>query len=224
MDPATPFPIKKAFLYSLVISVVLSALLGIATILMGRFGWVETRIMLTTSTVALGSLVGLACGAYLGTRAGRLLPLAGIALTFVAAAMIVLGMWAEVNVPRYWKFAATFSVFAVACGHLCLLSMARIAHWFQWSLIAARVVIFGVASLITIMIQFEIGRREMFQLLGVAAIVDTAITVLIPIFHRLSRSDVSASERAADITKIDAEIARLRARIADLEQMKLDAE
>ena len=92
MNSAEAFPVKKAFLYSLVASVLLSALLGIAAILSGRNGWFEIRIILTTITIALASIVGLACGAYLGTKAGRSLPVSGIGLTLVAATMIILGM------------------------------------------------------------------------------------------------------------------------------------
>ena len=223
MGTVEPFPVKKAFLYSLVASVLLSALLGIVAILSGSFGWVEVRIILTTVTIALASICGLACGAYLGAKAGQPLPFSGIALTFAAAAMIIMGMWIEIDSEVYWKLAAAFSVFAVACAHLSLLSMTRIAEWFQWSLIAAHVIIFGVASLIVLMIFFEIDETGMFQLLGVAAIVDAAITILIPIFQRLSRPELASAmgtNVAADDQAIDAEIARLKEKIAELERMK----
>jgi len=52
----------------------------------------------------------------------------------------------------------------------------------------------------------------------------SAITVVIPIFHRLSRVEFEAADDgAADsdrLAGIDAEIARLRERIAELERMK----
>ncbi|MBP90511.1 MAG: hypothetical protein CMJ64_28020 [Planctomycetaceae bacterium] len=221
MKTAEAFPVKKTFLYSLVASVLLSAFLGIVAILSGRFGWVEIRIILTTVTIALGSICGLACGAYLGTKTGKALPLSGIVLTLLAAAMIIIGMWIEMESEGYWKLAASISVFAVACAHLSLLSMARLAEWFQWSLVAAYVVIFGVASLIVVMIFFEIDETGMFQLLGVAAIVDAAMTILVPIFHRLSRSDLAPMSdgiATVETEDIDAEIAKLKERIAELER------
>jgi hypothetical protein len=72
----------------------------------------------------------------------------------------------------------------------------------------------------------------MFQLLGVAAIVDAAITIVIPILHRLSRDEISgamelphgttaaAAPAASRVAEIDGEIARLRQRIAELERLK----
>lgn len=79
MKAAETFPVKQAFLYSLIASVLVSALLGIVAILSGSFGWLEIRIILTTVTIAAASICGLASGAYLGTSAGRLIPFSGIA-------------------------------------------------------------------------------------------------------------------------------------------------
>ena len=52
--------------------------------------------------------------------------------------MLILGVWTDVDTEVYWKVAAAICVFAVACAHLSLLSMARLAEWFQWSLVAER--------------------------------------------------------------------------------------
>jgi hypothetical protein len=79
--------------------------------------------------------------------------------------------------------------------------------------------------------------------LGVAAILDAAITVVIPIFHRLSRAEVAVesetpprlstaglstaglstvglSTAGLSTVEIDVEIAKLQARLAELEEMK----
>src|SRR5262245_11653507 len=127
MNEAQPFPVKKAFLYALIGSVVLGALLGILTILSGHFGWLEIRVLLTTVTVAGASICGLACGAYLSTKRGTILPLAGIGLTLLAAVMVIAGIWQATLSDGYWQVATSASVFAVACAHLSLLSMARLA-------------------------------------------------------------------------------------------------
>lgn len=218
-----PASVKKAFLSALIGSVAISALLGIAAILSGRFGWFEVRILLTTVTIAAASVCGLACGAHLATRQGRALPLTGIGLTGVAAAMVIAGIWTEVRSEEFWKTAACTSVFAVACAHLSLLSMARLADWFRWSLAAAYITIFGVAFLVAAMILGEADSPGMFQLMGVAAILDASITILIPIFHRMSRGDLAregAEAAAVSIEAIDAELAQLRARIAELEGLR----
>jgi hypothetical protein len=101
--------------------------------------------------------------------------------------------------------------------------MARLANWFQWSLLVAYVSIFGVAAIIALMIlgSDSTGSEGIFRLLGVAAIIDGAFTILIPIFHWLSRGEFAArapGSPATSLADIDAEIARLRARLAELER------
>lgn len=77
-------------------------------------------------------------------------------------------------------------------------------------------VIFGAAWLIAVMIWFEVNAKGMFQLLAVAAIVDAAVTILVPIFHRLSTAQVapaSGDAPALDIEAIDREIEHIRVRL-----------
>ena len=70
---------RKLFLYTLIASVALCALIGIAVMLFGEFGEFETKVLLTTFTVAVTSILGLACGAYYESRHARMLPFTGIA-------------------------------------------------------------------------------------------------------------------------------------------------
>ena len=218
--------VKKAFLYSLVISVILSALLGILAILSGSFGAFQVRVLLTSVTISAASICGLANGAYLAMKRGTALPVAGIALALGAATLLIGGIWTEILFDGYyWKLAVSLAIFAVACGHLALLSMARLAQGFQWSLIMAYVVILGVASLIVLLILTELhGSAEgIFRLLAVAAIIDAAITVLVPVFHWLSKAQFaleSGAVSAENLGSIDGEIARLKERIAELERKK----
>jgi len=214
MQSAETVLAKKAFLRSLIVSVLVSALLGIVAILAGGFGWLELRILLTAVTVSGASLCGLACGAALAAGRPRALPRAGIALAMIAAAIALLGMWIGTADPDFWKFTASVAVFAVACAHVALLSMARLDDSFRWALRAARVAIFGVASLIVLVILFEATGNGVFRLLGVAAIADAALTILVPVLHRLSRAE------GAEARSIDAEIESLRARIAELERIR----
>ena len=214
---------KKAFLYALIISILLSAILGILAILAGNWGWFQVRVLLTTVTISAASVCGLANGAFLATKRGTFLPLAGIAVTLVGATLLIGGIWAEVQSENYWKLAGSLAIFAVASGHLALLSMARLAQRFEWSLIMAHVVILGVASLIVLLIVTEYHGKAtgVFQLLAVAAIIDAAITILVPVFHWLSREQLSGHATPDSAASIDREIARLRERIAELERKRM---
>jgi hypothetical protein len=73
------------------------------------------------------------------------------------------------------------------------------------------------------MVLFEIDDEGMFRTLGVAAIVDAAITILVPVFHRLSRGDPGSGGDQVDLARLDGEIARTRARLEELEAQRAQA-
>ena len=214
---------KKAFLYTLILSVGLSAILGVVGILRGTGGWFELRILLTTVTISAASICGLACGAYLETRKGKLLPLAGIILALFGGALIIAGMWIDPQADAYWRLTAATSTFAVALAHLSLLSMARLAKRFRWARYAGYFFVLGVAALIVSMILANSsGGEGIWKLLAVTAIGAASMTVLTPIFHWLSRHDPRETELdpAARVQSIDEEIDKLKARIEELERQK----
>ncbi len=72
---------------------------------------------------------------------------------------------------------------------------------------------------------WQIDNERMFRLVATVSIVDAALTLVIPLLHRLSKTAAAGpailphlSERS--VASIDEEIVRLRARIADLEKLR----
>ena len=118
---------KKVALWFLIVSVAISAALGIIVILTGNFGDFEMRIILTTLTISAGSIGALAAGALWEGRGQKELPLLGIVLAVVAALLIITGIWFESSSKEYWKFTSSAGVLAAATTHACLLSLAKLA-------------------------------------------------------------------------------------------------
>ena len=121
------------------------------------------------------------------------------------------------------KALAATSLFALSFAQLSLLSMARLSSRFRWSIVLAYIVILALASLISAIIVFELYGDSGFigRLIGVLAVIDASMTVMIPIFHRLSR-DEFGDITVSSIDKIDAEIAGLKSRISHLERQRED--
>lgn len=222
--------LKTFFLYLFVCSIVLSALMGIWAIISGEFGDLQGRVLATTSTVVGASILGLACGAYLEKPQARRLPAAvvpvlGIILTVISAAIMFWLIWdddAWVN-DALMKFISTSTIFALSFAQLSLLSLARLSRRFLWSLVLAYLIILALASLISAIIVFELYGDGSFigRLIGVLAVIDASMTVMIPIFHWLSR-DEFANSPTPTIERIDKEIADLRSRISQLERQRED--
>ncbi len=197
--------------------------MGILAILIGDFGEFQLKVLLTTLTISAASLCGVCCGAALEIRSSRGLPMMGIFLAGIAAMLVISAIWLEPHAEAFWKTTSTISIFAFALSHLSLLSLARLTESYEWAMRAAYIVVLSVACLLAGLIFWEPSNEVLFRSLGVLGVLDGAITVLIPIFHRLSRADLRR-EKALPLAEIDREIAQLENRLRELKAKKQAAE
>lgn len=210
--------LKRLFLYTLIASVAFSALMGIGVILLGNFGEFEARVLMTTLTITVTSIAGLACGAYYESGRGRVLPAAGIILSVLAALMVMLIIWDVLDDnSTYIKTTLTVVMLAVSASHLSLLSMARLDSRFAWSRIAAFIFVGLLDAILLFILWFEPESQgdAVARIIGVLSILIASVTVITPVFHKLSRPDGTT-----EIDSINIEIDQLRARIDELEQRK----
>ena len=210
------FNIRRIFLYTLIASVAVSTLIGIGVILLGNFGNFEVRVLMTTLTVTVTSILGLACGAYFETGRGRRLPLAGIVLSIVSAVMCSFIIWDVLDDSEsFIKAFLTATLLAAACSHLSLLMLARLDRRFAWSRVVAFVSIGLLAAILLYILWWEpeSSGDMIFRVLGVLGILTASITVLTPVLHKLS----SASAEPAALDAVDQEIEKLKQRLVELE-------
>jgi magnesium-transporting ATPase (P-type) len=222
--------LKKFFLYLLICSIALSALMGIWAIISGEFGELQGKILGTTTTVVGTSILGLACGAYLESPRSRhsprfVMPVFGIVFTVVSASLVLWMIWVMRNWNGEWLFKtlSTCLIFAFSLAQLSLLSLARLAKRFNWALITAYIAVLALALITSTIIILEPPSSDGFvlRMIGVLGVLDASMTVMIPIFHRLSRTEFVDVETAST-DKIDAEIASLKTQISRLEKQKED--
>jgi len=208
--------LKKFFLYLLIVSVSISAVIGIGVILVGDFGEMESKILSTTFIITLTSILGLACGAYLELNRGKLFPLSGIGLAVLSGILSVILVWWEAPRGEYfYKFLASTSLLAVAFSHLSLISFARLDRRFKWALSSVYIVVAALVGLLLAIIWADQMFASDFigRVIGVLSIVVASLTIVIPIFHKLS-------DNLDEEGLIEAEIAKLKMRISDLEGRK----
>lgn len=210
--------LRRLFLYLLIASVAVSAAMGIAVLVIGKFGELSTRVLMTTLTVTVTSILGLACGAYYESGRGRNLPLAGIFLSLVSALMVFLIIWNVLDDnSNFIKATLTVVMLAVSCSHLSLLSIARLDRRFAWSRIAAFVFVAVLDAILLYILWFEPTSDSdlVSRIIGVLSILIASITVITPVFHKLSAGGIQ-------IADIDAEILELQAKITELETKKAE--
>ena len=210
--------LKRLFLYLLIGSVAFSAIVGIGVILFGNFGNLEVRVLMTTLTVTVTSILGLACGAYIETGRGRNLPLAGIAFTIVGALMTFLIIWNVFDENQtFIKSAGTMVLIGLSISHISLLSIARLDKRFAWSRTAAFVFVSLLVGIILFLMWVEPeGESDIVsRTIGVLSILVASITVMTPVFHKLSRD-----EGKTELESVNDEIEQLKARLNELEMKR----
>ena len=219
--------LKKTFLYTLIASIAFSALLGIWAILSGDFGEFQARVLMTTLTVVATSILGLACGAFWESQKSsnsliKFIPIAGIVLTMVSALLTFALIWHIVSSQNelVYKTIAITGLFAFTLAQLSLLSLADLSPKFMWVLTAVYLIALILASIVSILIIIEPRGESDFvmRFIGILGVVDAALTVMIPIFHRLSRGDFAVNQ--PEIEKIDAKIVKLKDELSRLEQQR----
>ena len=213
---------SKVLLRVFVVSICLMAVAGIAALAipMNRFD-LAIKVFLTTATIAAASICGLACGGCL-SRGHRVLPTAGLVLTVLSAVLVLTGMWPEIHSETYWKTAIVCGFFAIACAHLSMLFMANLAGRYRWAFLFAYQLTLGLATLAAAGVIFELYDNETFwRATGSVAVLVAAVTLLIPVFHRLSREEVAKSQVEADpLPAVEEEIARVKKRLLELESQR----
>ena len=209
--------LKRLFLYVLIASVALSAVIGIGVLLFGNFGEFESRILMSTLIVTTVSVLGLACGASIEAGNARTIPFAGITFSVACGVLWMIMLWSSFE-PRNDVFIHSLmsvTVLALACSHISLLSIAKLDRRFAWSRIAIHLFIWSLTALLLFVFWTDIDPSEnmIARVMGVLSIVIAALTVVTPVFHKLSSS-------GDDAAKIDEEIERLKEQIAELEKRR----
>ncbi len=202
--------LKRIFLFSLIASVVFAALTGCYAILAQAASWDEFRIVLTSFTLVVASLGALSCSALMDTGRFKTFAMCGIVSTILALGSMLAMIWGPgwlwdklddvlVILQATW----TISVVAIAFAHMSLLLLARLSPRYQ---VAHGVAISLIAVTAAMVILAVWGVIPSFQLLGIVAILNAAVTVVIPVLHRLSRLESNAATGNASkeaIAKLD---------------------
>jgi hypothetical protein len=214
--------LTKLFLRLFILSIIVTAVIGIVTIsIPDSQGWYGLNILLTTLTIAGASVCGLACGGCL-SRGHAILPLSGLFLTCVTAVLFLFGIWTESGSEIFWKTSLVLLFYAVACAHLSMLYMANLAGGYRWSYLIAYQLILGLATVLAAGLLFGFFEAEAYwRLTGVISILVAAITLMIPVFHFLSRDKIATLKAEADpLFVVEEKIARLKKQLIELENKR----
>ena len=221
--------LKRALAYGLIASVFLGAALGIAAVLRDHWSWFEVRVLLTTAVLAAACICGLVSDLARTPRGLNLLPLAGLGLTLITTVLLLVLLWGFSDrgpgpPEALVKAAACLSFFTVATVHMSLLSLARLAPRFQLTLWAAYCILYALASLMSAAVLEISDGDDALHPIAVLSILAVAITLIIPLLHRISQTDPNFTPLSVhdehNAAALDAEIDKLQRRLAQLQKLR----
>lgn len=184
------FNSKKTFLLTMIISLSISALIGIFVFLFGDFGRTEFRLLMTTLTIGGYSLTGLCCSVLYKKRKFTPLALSGMVISVIGFLYTVLVFWEAIDLDYDFTLKALiiFIILAASTAHSCLLLLIKSEKSLVNSALSATIVFISiVAFMLIILILNELdGVGDFyFRLLGVFAILDVLGTIVTPILNKV---------------------------------------
>lgn len=216
---------KTPLLYGVIVSVLVGAFLGVFFVVRGTWDWFEVQVILTTVVIAGASLCGLASDMARIPSGWNLLPKVGLVLSCAGGVMLLFGIWGSGGSVIYWKSTLCILILGVATVHVCLLSIARVVQRFQWVQFVATQCVFGLAALLCVVCIGEIESEPLWRMVAVVSILVAALSMTIPILHRISKMDPNRDElrtplEARNVLMVDEEILRLERRLNELQRVR----
>lgn len=192
--------VRRGALYVFFCSVAVNAALGIYALVVPGFGDTEGKILATSFCITGALVLSLLCAPAWERRLLGLLPLGGAATGVAGFVLLAVAIWVEPGGDGVPKSIATLLIPAAGLALMCLLALAplprRLRGLFplEFGLIAV-----GVALALT-GIWGEIDNEWYLRLSGVVAVALGALTVTIPVLHRVGRTRGRAGEDGAAVS------------------------
>lgn len=182
------FNFKKTFLITMIVSLSISALIGIFVFLFGDFGETEEKLLLTTLTIGGYSLTGLCCSVLYEKRKFTTLALSGMVISIIGFLYTVLVIWEAIDLDDSWKVLIIFIVLAASTAHASLLLLIKTEKSLVNSALLATIIFISIVAFMLIILvlnEFDDVGEFYFRLLGVFAILDVLGTIVTPILNKV---------------------------------------
>lgn len=218
--------IRRWAVIAIIVSLSVTAVIGIVTLLGGDFGDVQSKVMLTTLVIGVFSVLALADLAVAGRRfqwSGYL----GILTAAIALGMSLYLIWGEDRSDEaFWK---TFGIIVVLAGslahaNLLLLLGERRRPVVQASLWGTVALIGLLAGMIIALIltDGDLGSDVYARVLGTVAILDVLGTIVVPVVSRFLRDAGAPAQQGLAIV-LPTELSERLGSLAAERQMTTDA-
>jgi hypothetical protein len=188
---------RRLFLYVLIASVLLSAVMGIVALLSETLGETEIKVLMSTLCVAGASILAMACAAAWEKGRARRFAGPGMVLSILGFGLFLFLIWKEFESDSQAKTSVTLIIAATFCAHAALLLLLRVADRFRRVQSATIVMTALLGGLLVWMLWAPQELADTWRILGILGILGTAGTILTAVFHRMSRDELKSEATSA---------------------------
>jgi hypothetical protein len=186
--------LRKVLLWLFVGFLGLTALIAIATVLIGKFDETDAKVLGTTFTISAACILSMACAAFIEKQGITSLGIAGMSTATLAAVMVIVAIWAEVDSEIYLKCMGTLIVLAVGMAHAFLLTLPDLKRSHRWSQFVALLLILILGLQIIYAIWIEPDQEFFFRVMAVFVILVTLVTLGVPILMLIGKAGAEVTE------------------------------
>ena len=177
-------------------SVAVNAVLGLYALLAPGFGDTDRKI-LVTSLCATGTVfLVLACEPAWERQVLGPVPAVSSAFSAAAFAMVIGGIWSGDTSETVGKLTGTAMTIGVAGTLASLLALTKLSHRYRPALTTALALLVIAAGMIVLAVWIQPSDGWYPRALGAVLVALAALTVTIPVLHRLSLAELVAARAA----------------------------
>ncbi len=194
IPPVKKNNLKKTFLLTMIISLSLSALIGILVILLGEFGEFQAKVLITTLAVGGFSLLGLCCSSIFEKSKLKTFSIIGMGTCVLGLFYSLLLIWNGNGFDFLWdsetnlKILLTFLITTVSLAQASILLLIRFKNKKAQISLICTLGLIGLIALIVIGLIYEIitfDSEAFYKFLAVVIILDVLGTVVTPILNKI---------------------------------------
>lgn len=183
-----PITSTKLAVIILVAAVILGAVIGIVTLLTGKFGTTQLKILSTDAIIAVGCICILMCTqAIHDTKIGMVFGSIGAVASLITTLLLLKFVWFDGPITTI-EITMTFLTIALGCCHIVAMNWFGLTGNYQVMAYASHVVVLAIVGMITSAIWWRImaDLDYFWRLVGCLGIICAAFTIIIPIVSKVT--------------------------------------
>ena len=179
----------------------LTALIGLVSVLTGKFNQFQLKVLGTTLLVSMVSLCSIAAAAFIEIRRREALGLTGIGIAVLAGLASIIGIWSGHGNDDVWRLTVTLIVVASVFTYSFLTALPHLAPAYRWCYKSGPVLAGLLGMQVLLMTWGVVNGKDWYRIQSATLILVVLNSLVEPILARMSQSGTVSSQERLILTK-----------------------